>query len=353
MKKSYKKPVGVKDIAAKAGVSIGTVDRVLHNRGEVKASTHKKVMAVIEELEYTPNIMAKSLARKRTVQIVIVIPNPDNNNPYWEKPVEKIKQVKKELINFNVDVVCEYYDASNEKSFEITMNKVCRYEPDGVVLNPIFKNTTLKFVDIFNNKNIPYVFIDIDIDVDNNNKLSFFGQNAKQSGRVAANTMYLSTPRNSRYLIIKLSNKKVFSTHIDGRIDGFIQFFKNKKSNIKTIEIDLSNKNEPYTSLSEIFIDNESINGVFIPNSRSYKLADFLESIGKNNYIIVGYDLIEQNVKHLEKENITYLINQKPEKQVYDAVMALFNHILLKKKIEKTNYSAIDILIKENINYYK
>jgi LacI family transcriptional regulator len=351
MSDSYNKPVGIKDIAAKAGVSIGTVDRVLHNRGEVKASTYEKVMAIVEELEYTPNLIAKSLARKKSTQIAIVIPNPNNNNPYWQKPVERIKQAKKELLNYNVEIIYEFYDASNEKSFEEVLSEVYDYVPDGVVVNPIFKETSLKYITKFDNKNIPYVFIDIDID--NVNKLGFFGQNAKQSGRVAANAMSLSTKENSTYLIIKQSNRRIFSTHIEDRIKGFSQYFENSKSKIITIEIDLSNENEPYESLSKIFVKLGHVDGVFIPNSRSYKLADFLELTNKNSYIVIGYDLIEQNIKHLEKENITYLINQKPEEQVYDAIMSIFNYILLKKSINKTNYSSIDILIKENINCYK
>ena len=44
------KTVRIKDIALKAGVSIGTVDRVLHNRGEVKAATKEKVLAIAKKL---------------------------------------------------------------------------------------------------------------------------------------------------------------------------------------------------------------------------------------------------------------------------------------------------------------
>ncbi|MCD8313839.1 MAG: LacI family DNA-binding transcriptional regulator, partial [Bacteroidales bacterium] len=46
----------INDVALKAGVSKGTVDRVLHKRGEVSPESREKVMRAIEELGFVPNI---------------------------------------------------------------------------------------------------------------------------------------------------------------------------------------------------------------------------------------------------------------------------------------------------------
>ena len=54
--------IRIKDIAAQTGVSIGTVDRVLHNRGHVSPDVRARVLKVMEEMGYEPNIMARSLA---------------------------------------------------------------------------------------------------------------------------------------------------------------------------------------------------------------------------------------------------------------------------------------------------
>ena len=50
--------VTINDVARAAGVSKGTVDRVLHNRGEVSAKSREKVLKVIEELGFKPNLYA-------------------------------------------------------------------------------------------------------------------------------------------------------------------------------------------------------------------------------------------------------------------------------------------------------
>lgn len=354
MKKSINKKIGIKDIAELAGVSIGTVDRVIHNRGEVKEETRCKVMKIVEDFGYTPNILAKSLASKKTTRIIIVIPNSNDNNPYWKKPIEGIKLATDELLSYNTHVVFELFDASDADSFKRVLQDVIDKNPDGVVLNPVFKAVALDFIDVFDRLNIPYVFIDINLK--NANNLGYFGQDAWQSGLVAAKLIDLSAPEKITVLIVKQSNKKIFSGHIEERIDGFMTYFKdtNKSRCFEkiTVEIDLLNPNEPDETLKSIFEQKNYINSVFVPNSRGFKLADFLDRNNIKGLITVGYDLISQNVNHLKNEFITYLISQKPEEQAYKAIWALFYHLSINKEVHKTNYSAIDIIVKENIDYY-
>ncbi len=57
----FSKKARLKDIATLSGVSLGTVDRVIHNRGQVAEKTRERVLQVAKELNYTPNIMARAL----------------------------------------------------------------------------------------------------------------------------------------------------------------------------------------------------------------------------------------------------------------------------------------------------
>ena len=63
----------IKMIAEKAGVSIGTVDRVLHDRPYVKAEVRERVLQVMEELDYHPNHMASALATSGTPRRFAVV----------------------------------------------------------------------------------------------------------------------------------------------------------------------------------------------------------------------------------------------------------------------------------------
>src|SRR5512135_3080956 len=115
--KSAQHRVTIKDIAAMAGVSIGTVDPVLHNRGEVNQATHERVMSYVDELGYTPNLLAKSLALKKSFTIAVLVPDAGVNNPYWKKPLAGFKSASEELHDFNTKIIVLNYDAGEEKSF--------------------------------------------------------------------------------------------------------------------------------------------------------------------------------------------------------------------------------------------
>ena len=78
---SHLKKITIKDVAAQAKVSIGTIDRVLHNRGQVKRGTRIQVMTIIKELGYKPNLIAKSLSLKKSFLIAVLIPDAGDSNP--------------------------------------------------------------------------------------------------------------------------------------------------------------------------------------------------------------------------------------------------------------------------------
>jgi LacI family transcriptional regulator len=75
----------IKDIAKLAGVSIGTIDRVLHNRGEVAENTKLRVQKILKETNYSPNFMAQVLKSKKRYHLVSLLPAPSADNPFWQK----------------------------------------------------------------------------------------------------------------------------------------------------------------------------------------------------------------------------------------------------------------------------
>ena len=60
----------IKDVAARAGVGIGTVSRVLNGHPAVTSETRQRVLSAIEVLDYHPSSVARALSRKRSGSIV-------------------------------------------------------------------------------------------------------------------------------------------------------------------------------------------------------------------------------------------------------------------------------------------
>ena len=93
----------IKDIARMAGVSAGTVDRVLHNRGDVSPQSKAKVQKVLDEIHYQPNVFAIGLAAKKKYSFICLIPYYIEHD-YWHSVVSGIERARQELRPFNVSV---------------------------------------------------------------------------------------------------------------------------------------------------------------------------------------------------------------------------------------------------------
>jgi LacI family transcriptional regulator len=98
---------------------------------------------------------------------------------------------------------------------------------------------------------------------------------------------------------------------------------------------------------------NKNIKGIFVTNSQVYYLGRVLEQFQINGIRVIGHDLIKENIEFLKKGFVDFLICQRPEEQGYRAILTLFDHLVLRKDVNSENYTSIDIITKENLDYYK
>ena len=89
--------IRIVDIAKMAGVSVGTVDRVIHNRGRVSEENRKKVQAILEMVHYQPNLMARSLAASKKQYHILAITPSFVQGEYWEAISEGIDKAAAEM----------------------------------------------------------------------------------------------------------------------------------------------------------------------------------------------------------------------------------------------------------------
>ncbi|MGB4570499.1 MAG: LacI family DNA-binding transcriptional regulator [Tepidanaerobacteraceae bacterium] len=90
------------DVAKKAGVSIATVSRVLNNSNVVSEKTRQRVKRAIEELNYTPNVIASALTKKSTLTLGLLI--PDISNPFSSELSRGVEDASNDF-GFNT-VIC-------------------------------------------------------------------------------------------------------------------------------------------------------------------------------------------------------------------------------------------------------
>lgn len=87
-------------------------------------------------------------------------------------------------------------------------------------------------------------------------------------------------------------------------------------------------------------------------NSRVYQVANYLHEKGQKLAGLVGYDLLHKNTEFLKTGEVTFLIGQRPGLQGYCGVKTLCDHVIFKRPVTAVKYMPIDILMKENIDFY-
>jgi LacI family transcriptional regulator len=350
---SQRGKIRIKDIALLAGVSEGTVDRVLHNRGEVSAKSLEAVNRALTELNYSPNLFARSLASKKHYRFVCIIPKYRAGD-YWEVVDRSFDAAAREFENYNVFIDKKYFDQLDASSFAEVVESVFLQLPDAVILSPFFRTETLEFISKLSAHHIPFSFFDSLIE--DTGFLTYYGQNSLQSGYVAAKLLLENLQENAAILVIRTQRKKnVFSNQTSNRHKGFLRYIEKNglKERLKLIDVLLTDDEETNLALlREIFTRRNSIQAAITFNSKVYRLAMYLEALQQTGVCLLGYDLLEKNVNYLTQGVISYLIAQRPEKQVYCSVRDMCRELIFKQAVTKINYAPIDILTKENINYY-
>src|ERR1700690_4358976 len=130
----------VHDVAKRARVAPITVSRGINNSGYISESTRNRVEAVIKEIGYVPNTLARGLRSKRTNTMALIV--TDITNPYFTLMARGVEDVAGES---NYTVIYCNTDESETKE-EKYANLLAQKQVDGVLLVPAGgNNRTIKF----------------------------------------------------------------------------------------------------------------------------------------------------------------------------------------------------------------
>lgn len=344
--------IRIKDIARLADVSVGTVDRVIHGRSGVSESSRKRVEEILKQLDYQPNMYASALASNKKYLFSCLLPK-HLEGEYWTAVEKGINEAITTYSDFHISVKTAYYDPYDYTSFLAAAQKVLSETPDGVIFAPTAPQFTKIFTDELDSLLIPYIYIDSNIK--EIPPLAFFGQNSRQSGYFAARMLMMIADNKEEIVIFRKINEGIVgSNQQENREIGFKQYMQEHHPDCKILELDLHAKrpSEDNSMLDKFFEEHPNVTCGITFNSKVYIIGEYLQNRKKDNFGLVGYDLLDRNVVSLKQGFVTFLIAQQPEIQGYNSIKAFCEHLIFKKDIQTINYMPIDLITKETIDYY-
>ncbi|MEO9966746.1 MAG: LacI family DNA-binding transcriptional regulator [Reichenbachiella sp.] len=340
------KRITIKEIAQQAGVSVGTVDRVLHKRGEVAEKTKLLVLKIAKEGNYQTNVFARNLKLNKTYHLAILLPE---DNEYWKTQRKGIEDAASEYESLGVQLQFYTFDRSNRDSFLEQSNLAIESKPDGVILAPIITDEAEQICAQLKRGDIPYVFVDSNLK--SAEPLAFIGQDTFQSGYLAAKLLNIGFDNGHQAVITIYTDFDSLNKTIDERISGFKKFYLEQGWPLSLIsELKIPSGFE-IKEVKEWTINNGRLH-LFIPNSRTHQIVKRLESTQYEGLTrIIGYDKIQLNVDVLKDNKVDFIINQNPYRQGYLGVQALYKHLIIKGEVAPLQYMPLDILTKENVEF--
>ena len=308
----------IKDVAKKANVSVATVSRVINNTGYVNVDTRKIVEIAIDELGYVPNELARSLFRKRSNIIGLIVPHISTY--FFAELIESIEEAVTES-GFKLMIFNSKDDIDLEKKY---LNVLNQYNVDGLILVANTKSTKsyLKL-------KIPIITIDHIID----KSIPSITSDNVQGGEMAAQMLIKSNPKK----VIHFRGPSDLITVVD-RSRGCYSFdldFKNP--DIK--DIDMFIKKHP--DVEGIFCSSDIIAFYVISalTRLGYSIPNDVEVVGFDNIELAGVLIpklttIGQPIKEIGIEAIRKL-NKLIKKEQLDETHSLMPVTLVERETTK------------------
>ncbi len=349
--------IRIKDIAERAGVSVGTVDRVLHGRANVSKASLDKVQKVLDEINYVPNHYASALASNKTYYFAAILPMHEEDS-YWARVEKGLVEGVRRFSDFKVAFKIFHYDPFNDESFETEYKRLIATSPYAVIIGPILQQRIMTdFVAALEAQSIPYSLLDSNWP--EFNPVTFYGQDSMRSGEFVARIMLMASGgKPERMFIFKIMGEgRVASRQQLNRERGFRMYMENNCPECEIIDVPLYAYDKPgmKTILRSTFTENPDVRFGLSFNSSIHLIGDFLKNDmpGHPHVTLLGYDAVDSNLRCVKEESVDFLIAQHPQKQGLNCFRSMFNACVLQMKQRVEHYVSIELLTKENIDYYK
>ncbi len=338
--------VTLQQIAERAGVSRGTVDRALNNRGRINAEVADNIRRIAKEMGYQPNRAGRALAMSRhSITIGVVVQAADT--PFMEKVIEGIMEAKEEVERLGASVLVEKIHGVDAGKVVATMQKLKEAGCNGIAMVPVEDDELREKVNGLIEENIPVVTFNSDIE--HTGRICFIGQNALQSGRVAAGLMAEIVPVDSKVLII--SGYPSNQSH-KNRVKGFAGEMAACREDVELLDVqyafDDDNIAEKITK--EMLKEHQTLWGIYLAASGVGGVCQALEEKNLGGKVkVISNDLTARNEECLRKGTIQFLLGQNAYVQGYEPIMTLFNKLFDGKDPEQ-EHAYTEIVIKNRYN---
>ena len=305
----------VRSIAALAGVSRGTVSRVLNNKSDVSPEVRARVLHIIEETGYRKD---ERFSGVDTIIIGVIV-------AYWtdeyftNSTLRGIRRAEREINANRVKLEIRYMKSRSDKEYICMCEEMLELGVRGLVLN-IPDNIYME-AEIERLHKAGIVVVTYNSDLPDSKRICHVGQDLLRSGKIAAGLMTRCISPKDHILVV--TGNMEFRSH-RVRIDGFIQHLQEMgfSSDCFAVAECYEQYDLTYDAVRHAVETDQKLRGVYMATENVRACLDALSDVRRRISVIVN-DLTPEARRNLRNGRIDFVVEQDFSAQIYRAILIL------------------------------
>lgn len=339
----------IKEIAQLAGVSRGTVDRVLNHRGSVSPETAEKIRRIALAVNYTPNLAGKTLSvRKKQLKFGFIIFSA-LSNPFFLDVMRGIEDRREALEEYGVQVEVRHTEIDNPEMQAAQIDELVNLGINGLAITPINHPIVIGKLKELAERQIPVVTSNSDIP--DCGRIAYVGSEYYKSGKTAAGLMNMICHGETRVGVVLGSPHLLCHSE---RVAGFTDRIRERYPHIRIIDtvVNQDDDLESYAVTGKMLLAHPEINALFLAAAGVPGACRAVADAGRYGQIrVISYDTSPSTCKLLESGAIIATIAQEPFTQGAKPLDILLDYLGMDLPPEQEfYYTKIEIKIRENID---
>ena len=342
--------VTIRKIAEMAGVSRGTVDRVLNNRGNVSPKVAKRVLLIAQTCGFKPNLIARGLAvRKNDPKKIGVLVNSEDN-PFYIDVLKGIWDYADQISDYGIGVVLRTTKGYNiQRQIEL-LDELLAEDINALVITPINDELIAQKLNSIFESGIAVVTLNTDIL--SVNRIAYVGCDYEKSGRTAAGVLGMVSKDGFDKVGIVTGSIKVLGHNL--RISGFSRVLKTDYPGMSIVDVIENNDVDmiSHIKVRELLEAHPEISALFFTAAGTAGGLRAVEELGLAGKLhIICFDLTPSAREFLKKGVVSAVICQEPYQQGYLAMKYVFDYLMMGRTPEnEINHTELNIKIVYNID---
>ena len=351
----------MKEIAKLAGVSRGTVDRVLNQREGVSPQTKKRVLEIIEMLDYKPNKAGIALsAQKKRLSIGVILFGA--GNAFFDDVITGVESKLTDLGIYGIRLITRWIPYGLKEELD-AIDQLSDEGIHGLVLSPYNDDRVRAKIDLLWESGIPVVTTNTDIP--ESRRIAYVGSDFYACGRTAAALFHRFASRPLKLAIITGSHQIL--CHED-RIRGFSDYIRDLVPRIDITEIIEAHDDdyESYEAVTQLLARHPDLDGLYYTASGMYggcrgllharkiqsspEDSDLCIRNSKGDpFLLIGFDAVPSTREMLSRGLITATITQQPQLQGSLSIGLLQDYLVSGKLPDREIYHTdLSVKLPEN-----